>query len=94
MTSERSPMMRALQVDVIRRTGHGPSTLFDRTGMTARPRSETRLGVRLQPQAVSKSLIEHSTMVPMMVGFPIPFGMSLRIEEGLEYEDVAIDSAA
>jgi hypothetical protein len=94
MTRERSRMMRALQVVAIRRTRHGPSTFFDRTGMTARPRSETHLGVRLQPQAVSKSLIEHSTVVPMMAGFPIPFGMSLRIRECLSYEDVAIDSAA
>ena len=87
-------MMRALQVVAIRRTGHGPSTLFDRTGMTARPRSETHLGVRLQPQAVSKSLIEHSTLVPMVAGFPTRFGMTLRIGECLSYEGVAIDSAA
>jgi hypothetical protein len=62
--------------------------------MTARARSETHLGVRLQPQAVSKSLIEHSTVVSLMTGFPIRFGMTLRIREGLSYEGVAIDSAA
>jgi hypothetical protein len=43
---------------------------------------------------VSKSLIEHSTLVPMVAGFPTRFGMTLRIGKCLSYEGVAIDSAA
>jgi hypothetical protein len=87
-------MMSALQAVVIWRIGHGLSTRFARPGMTARPRSETHLGGRLQPQAVSKSLIEHSTLVPMVAGFPSPFSIRLRLGEWLSYEGVAIDSAA
>ncbi len=64
---------------VNRRPGHGSLTVFHRSGVTTLPLLETYLGVRLRPQRVSKSCIEKSTPVRLMTGFPIPFGMTLKI---------------
>ena len=54
-----------------------PSQWCDR----AAPTLETHLGVRIRPQSLPKSLIEKSRPVLLIAGFPIPFGITLRMRE-------------
>jgi hypothetical protein len=63
---------------VNQRTGHGPSTRVHRKGGPYCLTLKTRLRVRLWPQSVSKRYIDRSTMP----GFPIPYGMTLKIGGG------------